>query len=330
LAAIKPRRCPSSSWTDTALWSFLKQNQNPPPSIQGNLNLAIKIDMLRCFLTVAERGNLADAADALGRTPSAVSMMLRQFEDHIGAPLFEAGRKSRLTRLGELIRVEAGRELAHFDRTIAAIEGLSRAEAGHVRLSVTPSVAQMFMPDILHRFAQAHPGVRINMRDTDSASVAQDLSAGRADIALASLGPKAGFDRHLLFSDRFGVVCPADHPFATDWDNLTWVDLTDIPFISNGLCDDVNDPDFRPILARATLNVSGTAALLSLVRAGMGLTLLPELALRDAGPDLAFLPLADATIRREVWMLTPPASELPPAATALAQTIRDQDITLIH
>ncbi|WP_254703064.1 LysR family transcriptional regulator [Roseovarius sp. THAF8] len=54
--------------------------------------------MLRCFLTVAERGNLADAAEALGRTPSAVSMMLRQFEDHIGAPLFEAGRKSRLTR----------------------------------------------------------------------------------------------------------------------------------------------------------------------------------------------------------------------------------------
>ena len=81
--------------------------------------MAIKIDMLRCFLTVAERGNLADAATALGRTPSAVSMMLRQFEDHIGAPLFEAGRKSRLTRLGELIRVEAGRELAHFDRTVA-------------------------------------------------------------------------------------------------------------------------------------------------------------------------------------------------------------------
>jgi len=49
------------------------------------------------------------AAKELGRTPSAVSMMLKQFEDHIGAPLFEAGRKSRLTALGEMIHVEARR-----------------------------------------------------------------------------------------------------------------------------------------------------------------------------------------------------------------------------
>ncbi|WP_420556539.1 LysR family transcriptional regulator [Roseovarius sp.] len=292
--------------------------------------MAIKIDMLRCFLTVAERGNLADAAEALGRTPSAVSMMLRQFEDHIGAPLFEAGRKSRLTRLGELIRVEAGRELTHFDSTIAAIEGLSRAEAGHVRLAVTPSVAQMLMPAILHRFAQDHPLVRINMRDTDSATIAHDLAAGRADIALASLGPQAGFERALLFSDRFGVVCPSDHPLAADWEALTWTDLVDIPFIANGLCHYINDPDFRPILDRATLNVSGTAALLSLVRAGMGVTLLPELTMQDAGADITFLPLVDASIRREVWMFTPTESGMTPATAALAQTIREQEIPLTH
>ncbi|MGK7653775.1 LysR substrate-binding domain-containing protein [Roseovarius sp. B08] len=257
-------------------------------------------------------------------------MMLRQFEDHIGAPLFEAGRKSRLTRLGELIRVEAGRELAHFDSTVAAIEGLSRAEAGHVRLSVTPSVAQMLMPTILHRFAENHPLVRINMRDTDSATIAQDLAAGRADIALASLGPQTGFDRNLLFSDRFGVVCPSGHPLATDWEALTWADLADIPFIANGLCHYVTDPDFRPILDRATLNVSGTAALLSLVRAGMGVTLLPELTMQGTEHDITFLPLVDASIRREVWMFTPPETETTPAAAALARTIREQEITLAH
>ncbi|WP_428511885.1 LysR family transcriptional regulator [Roseovarius sp.] len=292
--------------------------------------MAIKIDMLRCFLTVAERGNLADAAEALGRTPSAVSMMLRQFEDHIGAPLFEAGRKSRLTRLGELIRVEAGRELTHFDSTVAAIEGLSRAEAGHVRLAVTPSVAQMLMPAILHRFAENHPLVRINMRDTDSAAIGHELATGRADIALASLGPQAGFERALLFSDRFGVVCPSDHPLAADWEALTWADLVDIPFIANGLCHYISDPDFRPILDRATLNVSGTAALLSLVRAGMGVTLLPELTMQDAGADITFLPLVDASIRREVWMFTPTESGMTPAAAALARTIRAQEIPLTH
>ena len=92
--------------------------------------MAIKIDMLRCFQAVAGQGSLAAAATALGRTPSAVSMMLKQFEDHIGAPLFETTRKARLTPLGALILAEAQRELGHFDRTIQAIEGLSQAKLG--------------------------------------------------------------------------------------------------------------------------------------------------------------------------------------------------------
>ena len=63
----------------------------------------IKIEMLRVFRAVAEQGSLARAADVLGRTPSAVSMMLSQFEWHIGAPLFETDRKNRLTTLGALV-----------------------------------------------------------------------------------------------------------------------------------------------------------------------------------------------------------------------------------
>src|SRR6056297_2796888 len=182
--------------------------------------------MLRCFRAVAEQGSLADAAEVLGRTPSAVSMMLRQFEDHIGAPLFESARKSRLTPLGELIHAEARRELDHFDRTITAIEGMSRAEAGHVRLAVTPSVGQVIMPSILRSFMAAHPGVHVDMRDSHSAAVQDDLAAGRADIGLATLPPMPGFERHLIFTDRFGVVCRSDHPLARDWSDLRWSDLT--------------------------------------------------------------------------------------------------------
>jgi DNA-binding transcriptional LysR family regulator len=79
-------------------------------------------------------------------------MMLKQFEDHIGAPLFETTRKARLTPLGALILAEAQRELGHFDRTIQAIEGLSQAKLGSVRLAVTPSVAQTVLPPVLLQF----------------------------------------------------------------------------------------------------------------------------------------------------------------------------------
>ena len=113
--------------------------------------MSIKIEMLRCFVTVVAQGSLAEAANALGRTASAVSMMLKQLEDHIGAPLFETARKSRLTTLGRQILDEARREIEHFDRTVAAIDGLAKAERGYVRLSVTPSIAQSILPQILRR-----------------------------------------------------------------------------------------------------------------------------------------------------------------------------------
>ena len=287
--------------------------------------MAIKIEMLRCFRTVADHGSLADAAETLGRTPSAVSMMLKQFEDHIGAPLFESSRKSRLTQLGEMILAEASRELVHFDRTVAAIEGLSRAEQGHVRLAVTPSVAQTVMPPILQAYLKQHPGVSIEMIDTDSQSVHRQLLSERADIGMGTLPVTPGYNRDLAFTDAFGVICPADHPLAKNWKNLGWPDLEGYNFIANGLCVHIKDEGFEPILQASNLMVRNTASILSLVRAGVGISLLPELSVLPEHRDLAFLPLADASIRREVWVVTPPGSMLTPAARALVRAIRQAD-----
>ncbi len=290
--------------------------------------MAIKLEMLRCFRAVAEAGSLTGAAEALGRTPSAISMMLRQFEDHIGAPLFESARKSHLTPLGAQIADKAVQELEHFDRTIAAIGALARAEEGHVRLSVTPSVVQTVMPDILRRFMMARPGVSIDMRDTDSEGVQRDLVQGAAEIGMATLPPLRGFERELILSDAFGIVCRADHPLSRDWKNLGWSDLEGMDFIANGLCAQIEDPAFQPILAGARLTVRNTASILSLVRSGAGVTILPRLAVLPGFDDLAFLPLAEPGLRREVWMLSAPTHLLTPAAVALIDAIRSARQTL--
>jgi len=279
--------------------------------------------MLRCFRTVAEHGSLAEAAAILGRTPSAVSMMLKQFEEHIGAPLFETARKSRLTPLGELVLREAGRGLSHFDRTLAAIEGLSRAERGHVRLAVTPSAAQVVMPPVLERFLRDRPGVRIDLTDSDSATVQQDLMAERADIGLASLPPLPGLERDLILTDAFGLVCRVNDPLTGIWPARGWAALGDAPFIANGLCQYISDPDFVPVLAAAPLMVRNTASILSLVRAGVGVTVLPELTMPPGARDLAFLPLPGPGARRELWLVTQPAHLMTPAARVLAEAIRN-------
>ena len=284
--------------------------------------MAIKIDMLRCFQAVANHGSLAAAATVLGRTPSAISMMLKQFEEHIGAPLFETARKARLTPLGALILTEAQRELGHFDRTIQAIEGLSQAKLGSVRLAVTPSVAQTVLPPVLQRFMQDHPKVRIDLRDMDSTAVADELIHDRADIGLASIASLPGFERQILFSDAFGVVCRADHPLSQNWHDLSWADLQGVDFIVNGLCAQISDEAFQPVLDAARLTVRNTASLLGLVQAGMGLTLLPRLAVLPGFNDLCFLPLRDTTVRRTVWMVTPPRQMVPPAVWAFAEVLR--------
>ena len=284
--------------------------------------MAIKIDMLRCFQAVANHGSLAAAATVLGRTPSAISMMLKQFEEHIGAPLFETARKARLTPLGALILTEAQRELGHFDRTIQAIEGLSQAKLGSVRLAVTPSVAQTVLPPVLQRFMQDHPKVRIDLRDMDSTAVADELIHDRADIGLASIASLPGFERQILFSDAFGVVCRTDHPLSQNWHDLSWADLQGVDFIVNGLCAQISDEAFQPVLDAARLTVRNTASLLGLVQAGMGLTLLPRLAVLPGFNDLCFLPLRDTTVRRTVWMVTPPRQMVPPAVRAFAEVLR--------
>ncbi len=285
--------------------------------------MAIKIDMLRCFTMVATHGSLSEAADALGRTPSAVSMMLKQFEDHVGSALFETARKSRLTPIGELILIEARREVAHFENTVSVIEGLSRSELGYLRLAVTPSVATTLLPAVIFKFADKYPKVQIDLRDMDSATIARELDRERADIGIGTLPEIDGMRRTELFSDAFGLVCRKDHPLAENWDQLTWRTLGDQTIIANGLCQQITDPDFAPILARSRLMVPNTASLLGLVREGVGVTVLPRLTVANVLDEFAFLPLADVTARRTVHMMSRPSNLLMPAAREFLKLITE-------
>ena len=188
--------------------------------------MAIKTEMLRCFATVAHSGNLAGAADKLGRTPSAVSMMLKQFEDHLGAALFESERKSKLTALGMFVLDEASRELDHFERTVSAIENYAHAKSGYVRIAVVPSVAETVMPRVVQKFLLEHPKVRIDIRDMDSGAVHREIERERVDIGIATgVGTTAEIGCEELFSDAFGIVCRVDHPLTDQQLPLSWSDL---------------------------------------------------------------------------------------------------------
>ncbi len=285
--------------------------------------MAIKIDMLRCFAAVAESGNLADAADKLGRTPSAVSMMLKQFEEHLGAPLFESERKSRLTALGAFALDQARRELDHFQRTVTVIEHFSRAKAGYVRVAAVPSVAEAILPGVVRDFLGDHPGVQIDIQDMDSAAVLRELARERVDLGLASAsGAGPDIARDELFTDDFGVVCRSDHPLAGAKRPIDWADLESRSFIGNGICRHIADERFQTILAGSRLMVRNTTSLLAMVRAGVGITVLPRLAVERSGDRLVFIALADAGATRRIDVLRRSHDMPTPAAQAFEKAVR--------
>ena len=267
--------------------------------------MAVKIEMLRCFAAVARSGKLSEAAHQLGRTPSAVSMMLKQLENHLGEPLFKTDRKNRLTALGSFVLEQAERELYQFDSTVHAIESFANARHGRVRVAAVPSVASTVMPRAIARFISDFPGVQIELRDMDSATILHELSRGRLDIGIASAGLSGGaLHRQNLLSDRFGLICPSEHPLVKSGETLTWYAISGHRFIANELSRLITAEAFRDIHSEALLSVHNITSLLAMVRADLGVTVLPEMTLRMAeSSDLAFLPLPDSPPDRQIHLL---------------------------
>jgi DNA-binding transcriptional LysR family regulator len=284
--------------------------------------MAIKLDMLRCFVTVAESGNLADAATRLNRSPSAVSMMLKQFEQHLGRSLFESDRKNSLSTMGRFVLEQAQIELRQFDWMVQSIESFARTEIGVVRVASVPSVAGTILPVAIKRFIARHPRIRIDLRDMDSASVLRALEQERVDIGIATAHEQIPDQRRTrLFADAFGLVCLREHPLAQSSTPLRWQALEGEEFIANELCGSLQSPVFQHIYRNARLNVHNTVSLLAMVKAGLGVTVLPQMVLQLHPGELYFRAIDDASALRQIDLLYRTGTGRAPAADSLGEFI---------
>ncbi|AZV77461.1 LysR family transcriptional regulator [Parasedimentitalea marina] len=284
--------------------------------------MAIKIEMLRCFNAVAEAGNLADAATRLGRTQSALSMTLKQLEDHLGQRLFVSDRKSQLTPVGQQIFELARTELRQFDDTLKAIQAAAVAPQGLVRVASVPSVAGLMFPSMVQTFRAVCPGTKIELRDTDSQQVIDALSRGKADIGIASNDHTVnGIQQTSLFSDRFGLICSPRHPLALRSGPVTLSDVISSQFIKNDLCLSIESETFQEMTSHADLSARNTLSLISMVRSDEWVTILPKAVLHIAPSDLVFREISDLTSRRQVNLLLREKSPFQHYAEKLASVI---------
>lgn len=276
----------------------------------------IRIEALRTFVEVAEHGNIRDAAEKLCRTPSALSMTLKQIEDLLDAPLFETDRKSSLTETGRFLLDTARILLRDYDRAMELVLEQARAKGGRLRLASVPSVATALLPEALRSFLTGRPGVEVELIDTDSTDVRAMVETGQVDLGIAGAGPHPGLEFEALFSDPVLLVCRADAPPRHSGGAVTWEDLTDERLILNEAIRGLPSEGFQKLAAGARLSVKSVASLTALVQSGMGVTLLPALATVNLPGTLSAFRIDDPACKRQVGCYWRAGRIMSPLATA--------------
>ncbi|QNP64806.1 LysR family transcriptional regulator [Streptomyces genisteinicus] len=286
---------------------------------------------LRVLRAVAATGSFSAAARDLGCTQPAVSQQMKALESSAGTPLLiRTGREMRLTQAGEaLVRHAAGilAGLTAAEEEIAAIAGL---RAGRVRLVSFPSASSTLVPAALAALRAAHPGTRVSLVDAEPPRSVEMLRDGDCDIALAfRYGAGGGEWDDLtvrpLLTDRLVGLVPEGHRLAAE-DTVAIKDLADEPWIAGcprcrrQLVDVCEEAGFTPRIDFAT---DDYPAVIGLVGAGLGVAVLPELALDSVLPRGARTVTVEPPVRREIVALTlPDLSQVPAVAATLGELAR--------
>lgn len=178
-----------------------------------NFIRTLTLRQLQIFVVAARHLSYARAAEELHLTPPAVSMQLKQLEDNVGLPLFERmGRGVALTDAGDLLMHHALRVLGEIKDAEANLLGLLGAETGQISVGLV-STAKYFMPRLLAKFSQTHPGIDVQFSVGNRETLLQKLQDNAIDLAVMGRIPTE-IDAHAepLATHPYVLIGPGDHP----------------------------------------------------------------------------------------------------------------------
>ncbi|MER6347175.1 LysR family transcriptional regulator [Streptomyces sp. NPDC001595] len=285
----------------------------------------MELRQLRHFLAVAEDQHFTRAAERLMVSQSGLSASIRALERELQTPLFvRTTRRVTLTEAGRALLVEAERVLAQVraaHEAVAAVQGVLR---GTLALGTEQCIAGVPVAGLLAAFRRRHPDVEIRLRQAGSGALAEEVAAGRLDLAFA-VGTEAETEQlrsEALTAEPMTVLCHPSHPLAAAGAAVTPDDIGDEVFVDF-------HPDWGPrrttdaVFAAAgvrrtvALEVNDVHSLLDLLDEDLGIAVVPH-HFRHKRPSLAALPLkGTGEAAYETVALLPPPEATSPAARAL-------------
>jgi LysR family hydrogen peroxide-inducible transcriptional activator len=245
------------------------------------INLTFR--QLRYFDALARYGHFGRAAEACAISQPALSMQIKEMEQALGGPLLERNaRQVALTRFGEAI-TERVRDIL---RSVDELGDLARASrdrlSGRLRIGMIPTIAPYLLPQIMGNLTRLHPELDIQVRETLTSKLIQELSEGRLDTAILALPvSEPSLTEAALFSENFLLVRPRKDEGRPLPSSKTLREMR-LLLLEEGHCfrdqalSFCKSQSFGP---REMLDANSLSTLVQMVSVGIGVTLIPEMAL---------------------------------------------------
>ena len=294
----------------------------------------LNANRLTVFREVVAHGSFSEAADALSYSQSAVSQAVATLEGEVGAPLIERTRGGvRPTAAGAALAGHAGGILAQMETAEAEIAAISTGRGGRLRTASFPTAGATLMPQAIAGFRASHPGVEVTLAEGEPEEIAPRLRAGEFDFVLLyefeGVGERlgAGIRRFELLDDPLHLALRPDHPLAArkqlrleDLREESWIQASASSPCAKHVVRSCHAAGFEPSVS---FESDDYQTVQGLVAAGVGVALIPQLALSTVRPDIRVRALHPHSPVRKVLAATPRAAAVTPAVATMLDVMRE-------
>jgi DNA-binding transcriptional LysR family regulator len=289
--------------------------------------LMLSPQRLKILREVSNQGSFSAAADALSYTQSAVSQAVAALETELGVTLIERDRRGiRPTAAGAALLGHADGILARIEAAESEVAAIAGARGGHLRMASFPTAGATLMPLAVATFRAAHPLVELTLAEGEPEDIVPRLRAGEFDLVLLfefqGLGEKlgAGIRRFDLLEDRMRLALPKGHRLATrsrlrleDLGGESWVQTSAASACARHVVRACHAAGFDPTVS---FESDDYQTVQGLVAAGVGVALIPELALSSVRDDIVVRDIqADGLVRKVLAATARGAAVMPSVAT---------------